>query len=155
MTKLSDSEKLILLFLYSWERPIRAGDIFQILNDEYGFSRSRQTLHSLIKKLRKNHFLFWEPHKLIKLTNQGKEYALHITWHMHLLEKYMEETLDLKEYTIKKEALRLTPVISCDFINAIGRKFHKNCCELEEQIIAKNLCIEGKEEKTKGGDASK
>lgn len=152
MKPLSNSEKSILLFLYTWERPIRAGDLFQILNLEYGFSRSRQTLHSLIKKLRKNHYLFWEPHKLVKLTDQGKEHALHIAWHMHLLEKYLEETLDLCEESIKKEALRLTPIISCNFINAINRKFHKNCCELEETIEAKNLCLKGNEEIIRGGN---
>ncbi len=142
MKKLSDSEKLILLFLYIWERPIRAGDLFQILNNEYGFSRSRQTLHSVIKKLRDSHYLSWEPHKLVKLTNQGKDHALHIRWHMHLLEKYFQETLDLSKETIRNEALRLTPEASCDLINAVVLKFHKDDCGLKEAIKAENICLE-------------
>ncbi|MFX1283845.1 MAG: hypothetical protein ACFFB5_09320 [Promethearchaeota archaeon] len=139
MVGLSDSEKLILLFLYDWERPIRAGDLFQILNEEYHFDRSRQTLHSLIKKLQKNKLISWEPHKLVGLTEIGKEHALHITWHMHLLENYFQETLDLTASVRRKVALRLTPIVSCEFIEAIT-KFHQDDCELKEAIKAGNLC---------------
>ncbi len=150
MVGLSDSEKLILLFLYSWEKPIRAGDLFQILNEEYHFDRSRQTLHSLIKKLRKNELISWKPHKLVKLTETGKEHALHITWHMHLLESYFQETLDLKAPIRTKEALRLTPIVSCEFINAI-KKFHQADCELKEAIRAENLCTEWNKVIEEGG----
>ena len=150
MVGLSNSEKLILLFLYNWERPIRAGDLFQTLRKEYNFDRSRQTLHSLIKKLRKNELISWEPHRLVRLTEIGKEHALHITWHMHLLENYFQETLDLKAVVRRKEALRLTPIVSCEFIDAIT-KFHQDDCEPKEAIKAGNLCTEESKALEEGG----
>ncbi len=150
MVGLSNSEKLILLFLYNWERPIRAGDLFQTLRKEYNFDRSRQTLHSLVKKLRKNELISWEPHRLVRLTEIGKEHALHITWHMHLLENYFQETLDLKAVVRRKEALRLTPIVSCEFIDAIT-KFHQDDCELKEAIKAGNLCTEESKALEEGG----
>lgn len=141
MLNLSDSEKYILLFLYTWEKPIRAGDLFRIMNEEYHFDRSRQTLHSLIKKLQKNDLISWKPHKLVRLTEFGKKNALHITWHMHLLENYFQKTLDLTTATQTKESLRLAPIVSCEFINAI-KKFHHADCELKEADKAENLCAE-------------
>jgi len=139
MVGLSDSEKLILLFLYTWDKPIRVVDLFKKINKEYHFDRSRQTLHSLIKKLRKNELVSWEPHKSVILTETGKEHALHVTWHMHLLESYFQETLDMTADIRTKEALKLTPIVSCEFIDAIT-KFHQNDCELQEAIKAGNLC---------------
>lgn len=142
MDNLSDSEKLVLLVLYDWEKPIRLGDLYNILKGDFGFSRSRQTLHSLIRKLRKKYFLYWEPHKLVKLTDQGKERAVHITWHMHLLEDYFAETLDLSEESIRKEAIRLTPIISCDFTKTLVRKYHQKCgCQLKEAVEDNKICL--------------
>lgn len=142
MVKLSDSEKLILLFLYERKKPITAGHLFEVLTDKYGFSRTRQSLHSMIKKLLKHKFITWEPHRLVELTNQGEEHALHINWHMHLLERYFQETLDLPKETIRKEALRLTPEVSCDFVNAVKDKFNcKEDCELQEAVITERICL--------------
>jgi Mn-dependent DtxR family transcriptional regulator len=142
MVDLSNSEKLILLFLYVRGKPITAGHLFEVLTDEYGFSRTRQSLHSMIKKLKKNQFIEWKPHRLVELTNQGEEHALHLNWHMHLLERYFEETLDLSEDIRKKEMLCLTPIISCDFINAVKDKFNcKDDCKLQEAILSERICL--------------
>jgi len=142
MDDISNSEKLVLLVLYDWEKPIRLGDLFNRLKRNFGFFRSRQTLHSLIRKLRNNYFLYWEPHKSVKLSDLGKERALHVTWHMHLLEEYFAETLDLSEESIRKEAIRLTPLVSCDFTKALVRKYHKACgCQLKEAIKDDQICL--------------
>ena len=142
MIKLLDSEKLILLFLYTSEKPISAKNLFEVLTNEYGFSRTRQSLHSMIKKLKKIEYVSWEPHGLVEITNQGKEHALHFNWHMHLLERYFEETLDLSEDIRKKETLRLTPIVSCDFVNAVKDKFDcKDDCKLQEAVITERICL--------------
>jgi Mn-dependent DtxR family transcriptional regulator len=145
MVNLSSSEKLILLLLHVREKPITAGHLFEVLTEEYGFTRTRQSLHSMIKKLRKNQFINWEPHRLVELTNQGNEQALHLNWHMHLLERYFEETLDLSKDTRKKETLCLTPIVSCDFINAVKEKFNcRDDCKLQEAILTENICLNDK-----------
>ncbi|MFX0122364.1 MAG: hypothetical protein ACFFAE_01920 [Candidatus Hodarchaeota archaeon] len=145
MIFLSDSEKLILLFLYVRGKPITAGHLFEVLTNEYGFSRTRQSLHSMIKKLKNSKFINWEPHRLLELTNQGKEHALHLNWHKHLLERYFEETLDLSEDIRKKETLCLTPIVSCDFINAVKNRFNcKDDCKLQEAILTERICLNDK-----------
>ncbi|MFX1505183.1 MAG: hypothetical protein ACFFDC_03620 [Promethearchaeota archaeon] len=146
MIDLSDSEKLILLYLYVRKKPITAGHLFEVLTTEYGFSRTRQSLHSMIKKLKSSYLINWEPHRLVELTNQGKEHALHLNWHQHLLERYLEETLDLSEDIRKRETLCLTPIVSCDFINAVKEKFNcRDDCKLQEAILTENICINNKE----------
>jgi Mn-dependent DtxR family transcriptional regulator len=139
---LSDSEKLVLLFLHDWQRPIRLGDLYQILQERYYYSQTQQNLNYFIKKLRNNHYLSWKPHSRIELKDKGKEYALHISWHRHLLEKYFEETLDLTLEETKHETLTLTPVVSCNFIAALVRKYHQDDCELKQKIKSENLCFE-------------
>ena len=138
--QLTDSEKIILLFLYDWDRPIRIGDIYQILDMKYNYNQSQQNLNYFIKKLRKYQYLKWQPHGRVELLESGKEQALHISWHKHLLERYFRETLDLNEDQIKIEALRLTPVVSCSFINALVKKFHFENCDLKEKINSTKLC---------------
>ncbi|UCE14069.1 MAG: hypothetical protein JSV04_02555 [Candidatus Heimdallarchaeota archaeon] len=130
MVKLSESEKLILLYLYIRDKPITAGHLFQVLSDDYGFSRTRQSLHSMVKKLKKNAYISWEPHRLVELTNKGKKYAEHLHVHRHLLEEYFKKTLDnLSDESVRNEALRLTPIVSCDFIEAIdSSEFHEDDC---------------------------
>jgi len=145
MIDLSDSEKLILLYLYVRKKPITAGHLFEVLIDDYSFSRTRQSLHSMIKKLKNSNLISWEPHRLVELTAQGEEHALHLNWHKHLLERYFEETLELSEEIRKRETLCLTPIVSCDFINAVKDKFNcKDDCKLQEAILTENICLNQK-----------
>jgi len=140
--KLTDSEKIILLFLYDWDRPIRIGDIYQILDKKYDYNQSQQNLNYFIKKLRKYQYLKWQPHGMVELLDSGKKQALHISWHKHLLELYFKETLDIDEDQVKNEALRLTPIVSCNFINALVKKFHLENCDLKEKIESTKICQE-------------
>ncbi|MFX0015352.1 MAG: hypothetical protein ACFFB2_09630 [Promethearchaeota archaeon] len=141
MVNLSNSEKLILLYLYVREKPITAGHLFEVLTGEYGFSRTRQSFHSMIKKLKKSEFISWERYRTVELTENGKEHALHYNWHMHLLEKYFHETLDLPEDLIRKETLQLTPIVSCGFINALKDKFVcESNCRLQEAMKTEKIC---------------
>ncbi|UCG04522.1 MAG: hypothetical protein JSW11_11165 [Candidatus Heimdallarchaeota archaeon] len=145
MVEFSDSEKLILLFLYVRKKPITAGHLFEVLTNEYGFSRTRQSLHTMIKKLKKFQLVEWEPHRVVELTGKGNEEALHLNWHMHLLERYFEETLDLSEDIRKKETLCLTPTVSCDFVNAVKNKFNcSNDCKLQEAVLSERICLNDK-----------
>jgi Mn-dependent DtxR family transcriptional regulator len=131
-----------LLFLYDWEKPIRIGDIHQILQKDYNYQQTQQNLNYLIKKLRKKNLISWQPHSMVELQESGSEFALHLAWHRHLLERFFEETLDLPKEQIHKEALRITPIISCNFINALVRKFHNNDCNLKTEVINQRLCVD-------------
>lgn len=145
MINFSDSEKLILLYLYVRGKPITAGHLYEVLTTEYGFSRTRQSLHSMIKKLKKSNLINWEPHRLVELTDLGNGHALHLNWHKHLLERYLEETLELSDDVRKKETLCLTPIVSCNFINAVKEKFNcKDDCRLQEAILTENICLNNK-----------
>ncbi|MHA1975194.1 MAG: metal-dependent transcriptional regulator [Candidatus Hodarchaeales archaeon] len=143
MNEILDSEKLILVFLYIWEKPIRAGDLFIILKEKNYFTRSRQTLNSSLNKLTKLGLIHYQKYRLIELTNIGRIRAAHIKWHMHLLELFFQKTLDLSQDKIDREILRLTPVVSCAFIRALVKKYHDEECELQTLINEENCCVEG------------
>ena len=139
---LTDSEKLVLLFLHDWQKPIRIGDIHQFLQKDYNYEQTQQNLNYIIKKLRRKNLLSWQPHSMVKLVKNGEELALHLTWHRHLLEKFLTETLDLSEDQIQKEALRITPIVSCNFINALVRRYHNNDCELKTRVNQQKICLD-------------
>lgn len=140
---LSDSEKMVLLFLSDWNRPIRIGDIYNELQKGYNYDQTQQNLNYFIKKLCKKDYISWQPHSRVELLEFGKSSALHLSWHRHLLELYFDETLDLKKEDVKKEALRLTPLVSCNLINALVKKYHIKDCKLKDEVKLKGLCSEG------------
>jgi Mn-dependent DtxR family transcriptional regulator len=138
----SEPEKLVLLYLYNNNSPIHLKDLFDVLIKDFNFSRSLQTLHSIVKKMNKHSFISWQPHRFVILEELGKKIALHLTWHMHLLEAYFLETLDLPRDFLRREALKITTIISCEFANALSSKYHQKDCELMEKIIENHICLE-------------
>ena len=106
----------VLEFLYFWDRPINSGTLRKELDLKHS------TLNSVIERLEKKGFVEWEKYSLISLTNAGKKEAAHYSNHHFIVEKFLIEILNMDEEDAHKEALSLSPHITCELIDAICKK---------------------------------
>jgi DtxR family Mn-dependent transcriptional regulator len=106
----------ILDFLYFWARPIRAGDLAKELKIKHS------TLNSVLLRLQEDNLIKWEKYGIIELTAKGNEFAVHLTNHHLIVERFLREVLEMPEKKAHEEAMNLSGVISCDMIGAICKK---------------------------------
>jgi DtxR family Mn-dependent transcriptional regulator len=115
--EISVQENRILEFIYRWLRPIRVGDLCKELKIKH------TTLNSQLKLLEKKKLIKWNRYGPVKLTQEGIERAKHLNRHHGILETFLIEILGMEKKSAQLETFSLSPVVSCDFINSIGKKF--------------------------------
>lgn len=123
-----NKDTAVLEFLFFWDRPINSGTLRKELNLKHS------TLNSVIERLVKRGFVEWKKYSLISLTEDGKKEAGHISNHHFIVEKFLTDTLDLKEEDAHKEALKISPHVSCKIIEAICMKMHVSHTEIHTQF---------------------
>ena len=128
-----EKENLVLDFLYFWIRPITAGHLKSELNIKHS------TLNSILKRLEEQELLTWEKYKEIKLTEKGRESAMHVSNHHFIIERFLKESLRCSEELAHNEALRLAGAFSCELIEEICKKlnishddFHNHFCDMRK-----------------------
>ena len=129
----NEKENLVLDFLYYWNRPITAGR----LKSRLKFKHS--TLNSILKRLEGQKLLVWEKYKEIKLTEKGRESAMHVSNHHFIIERFLKESLKCSEELAHNEALRLAGAFSCELIEEICKKLnishndsHDHFCDIRK-----------------------
>ncbi|QEE15053.1 metal-dependent transcriptional regulator [Promethearchaeum syntrophicum] len=128
-----EKENLVLDFLFFWNCPITAG----CLKSELNFKHS--TLNSILKRLEKQELLTWEKYKEIKLTEKGRESAMHVSNHHFIIERFLKDSLNCSEELAHNEALHLAGAFSCELIEEICKKLkishndsHGNFCDIRK-----------------------
>ena len=117
-TIITPQEKKILEFVYRWLRPIRVGDLSKEMNIKH------TTLNSQLESLEKKRLIQWNRYGPVKLTSKGEEKAKHINRHHGIIETFLIEILGMDIEKAQNETLVLAPVVSCNFVNALGEKFN-------------------------------
>ena len=122
-------EDQVLEFLYFWNRPISTGNLRKHLDMKHS------TLNSVILRLVEQKLVIWEKYSLVKLTEEGKDTAAHLSNHHFIIEKFFIEHLDLSEKIAHEEAVILSPHLSCIVIEAICKKLG-----VSHQEVNKHFC---------------
>lgn len=123
-------EEKVLEFLYYWDRPISTGILCKELNIKHS------TLNSVISRLVDQGYVVWEKYSLVKLTKEGQDTAAHLSNHHFIVEKYFIEHLLLPEDIAHKEAVKLSPHISCTIIEAICDKIGVSHDEINKHFCS-------------------
>ena len=126
-----NKEDSILDFLFFWKRPISPGNLKKKLDMKHS------TLNSVINRLQKKDFLIWEKYESIRLTEKGKEEAMHFSKHHFIIEKFLIEDLKISE-DIAHSAKRNKPsYIDCTLIEAICTKMDYNFSEINDSFCTR------------------
>ena len=128
-----NKDDMVMEFMYYLDRPISSGELRKRLNIKHS------TLNSVIQRLENSGLVDWEKYSLVKLTETGKVKAAHLSNHHFIIEKFLIEELHFSEETAHKEALNLSPHISCNIIDAICKKMH-----ISPRKINTQFCTERK-----------
>jgi len=112
---LNSSEKIILDFLFRWDRPIRAGDLSAELNIKH------TTLNSQLQALENKGLIKWRRYRTISLTDTGIKLAKHLVRHHRILELLFNNLLGMTPEQAHRESVRLFPFCSCVLINKVTK----------------------------------
>ena len=135
--ELSIQQNKVLEFIYRWIRPIRAGDLSKEMNIKH------TTMNSQLKSLEEKELIEWDRYGPIKLTTKGLNTAKHLNRHHGILENFMIEILGMDKNDAQVETLSLAPIVSCNFVNSIGKKFElPTICACGSEIPTKRECLD-------------
>ena len=135
MLTFSEAEKKILSFLYTWDRPIRAGDLSKNLTIKHS------TINSILTRIEERGAIVWEKYGLISLTDNGKGYIEHLTRHRHLFSLLLTDTLEMTtEEAHSIVDVELSSKLSCQIIKKIAEKYNEpSNCLCGQKILYKSI----------------
>ena len=109
-------------------------------------SRKHSTINSALKRLEKKKMIKWSPYGRIQLLQAGEVMLQHVETHLHLIEVFLVDSLDLDPKHAQLQAMRLAPHFSCETIKKICDKYNrpKHCPNMK--VIVHAPCCHRHEE---------
>ena len=138
MVIFNNKEKLILLFLNDWQRPIRPGDMANELHIKH------TTLNSVLHKLKEKAVITWEKYGTVSLTKKGLRHSNHFRRHHHLFALFLSKTLELEvEESHQQVTIAFTSNLPCKLIEKVDEKLnYPQICNCNTPIPGKKSKIE-------------
>lgn len=108
--------KILTAFLFKKDK-LKPSELSEHLNIAH------TTINSALKRMEENNLLNWHHYGKIELLDKGKEALKHIELHLHLIEMFLIESLNLSPEQAMTESLRLAPYFSCELIKRVCEKY--------------------------------
>jgi Mn-dependent DtxR family transcriptional regulator len=87
-----------------------------------------QTVNSALARMQDRNQIIWKKYKAVKLDLTHDDSIIHLQNHIHLVQDFLMQSLDLSKEEAYTESLKLAPNISCDLAEKICNKYHRNNC---------------------------
>ena len=115
---------------------IKVGDISKKINIPHS------TIGSCVKRLTKKGFVRYKPYQPVILTEKGRDLAIELNRHAHLLEMLLVNELKIKADDAHRESDKFNLLLSCEVINKICERYgHPKKCPCGEEILSSSFCI--------------
>jgi Mn-dependent DtxR family transcriptional regulator len=88
-----------------------------------------QTINSALKRMEERKQIIWKKYKEVGINMDNEESLIHLQNHIHLVEDFLIQTLNISKEEAFKEALKIAPIISCELAERICEKYHYNHCK--------------------------
>ncbi|MHA1194956.1 MAG: metal-dependent transcriptional regulator [Promethearchaeota archaeon] len=134
---MSDLDFKVLSFLFENKKPLKISQISESINVKHS------TVGSCVKRLMERGLVDYKPFHEVKLTDNGKELAIELERHAHLLELFLHKELGLTPQEALKESKKINLLLSCKIINKICEKYGhpKKCsCGIEIYKVPRCTC---------------
>ena len=106
-----------ILSMFMFDKLTKPADISRKLNVPHS------TINSALKRMQEHGYIKWVHYKGIELTSKGKESLEHLEQHLHLIEIFLNDTLNINPKDAYSEAFKLAPYFSCKLIGKICEKY--------------------------------
>ncbi|MBN2156988.1 MAG: hypothetical protein JW776_13170 [Candidatus Lokiarchaeota archaeon] len=107
-----------------------------------------QTINSALARMVEKNQIMWKKYKTVQLKMEQNNSIIHLQNHIHLVQDFLLNTLDLTKKESYDEALRLAPNMSCKLAKLICEKYHRNHCS--GLVIMYPECHEHREDEEGG-----
>jgi Mn-dependent DtxR family transcriptional regulator len=87
-----------------------------------------QTINSALTRMQEKGQIKWKKYKAVELDIVKDDSIIHLQNHLHLVQDFLTQSLDLTQEEAFEESLKLAPNISCNLAERICTKYHLNQC---------------------------
>lgn len=87
-----------------------------------------QTVNSALARMQERNQIKWKKYKAVELDLTKDDSIIHLQNHIHLVQDFLMQSLDLSEKEAYNESVKLAPNISCELAEKICNKYHHNNC---------------------------
>ncbi|MBD3351467.1 MAG: hypothetical protein GF364_08265 [Candidatus Lokiarchaeota archaeon] len=106
--------RILVTFLFNRE-PKKPSDLKKILNIPHS------TLNSALERM--SELLEWHKYGLVKLKEKGNMALEHIENHRHLIDIFLQDSLNIDKETAYDESIKLAPHFSCTLIRKLCERY--------------------------------
>jgi Mn-dependent DtxR family transcriptional regulator len=106
------------------------------------FKLAHSTIGSSVKRLEGEDLVRYKRYQIVELTRKGKELAVELSRHAHLLELLLHNELGLTIERAHQESNKFNLLFSCETINKICEKYnHPKICPCGVEINTTPNCF--------------